>query len=83
MARRARAPGGRAPLSMVALALALLVSTCSPPTRIFASALGAPPAVVVGDTAACESCLVFGHILYDAVGDPYVESKLVRKEVPS
>jgi hypothetical protein len=39
-----------------------------------ASALGPPE---VGDTSACESCLVFGHILYDAVGDPYVESKLV------
>lgn len=62
----------RARSARATTALALLVAVVSHFIGS-ASALGPPE---VGDTSACESCLVFGHILYDAVGDPYVESKL-------
>jgi len=31
----------------------------------------------LADSSACESCLVAAHVLYDAIGDPYVETKMV------
>jgi len=71
----ARASARHGALAM-ALALALVVSACSP-SLTFASA-ATTPLVAGDDSSQCETCLVLSHVVYDAVGDPYVEEKMVR-----